>query len=43
MFEFYNIFFKMGYLTKDDVREATEWGVITIEEYERIVGEAYAA
>ena len=40
-FDFYNLFYKMGYLTKDIVHEAAEWGVITLEEYKEITGEDY--
>lgn len=43
MFDFFNVFYKMGYLTKEIVREAAEWGVITLSEYELIVGEPYSA
>lgn len=42
-FDFYNTFFKMGYLTKDIVHEAAEWGVITLEEYQKITGEEFTA
>lgn len=42
-FNFYNTFYKMGYLTKDIVHEAAEWGVITLEEYKTITGEDYSA
>lgn len=40
-FDFYNLFYKMGYLTKDIVREAAEWVVITLAEYKEITGEDY--
>jgi hypothetical protein len=33
----------MGYLTKDIVHEAAEWGVITLEEYQEITGEEFTA
>ena len=36
MFDFYNLFYSMGYLTKEDVYEAAYWGVITKEEYKLI-------
>ncbi|MGG3987538.1 XkdX family protein [Bacillus smithii] len=42
-FDFYNTFYKMGYLTKDIVHESAEWGVITLEEYKEITGEDYVA
>ena len=42
-FDFYNTFYKIGYLTKDIVREAAEWGVISLEEYQEITGEEFAA
>lgn len=43
MFDFYRIMYGMGYLSKQDVGEAAHWGVISLEEYERIVGEPYDA
>ncbi|GGJ68266.1 putative XkdX family phage protein [Anoxybacillus voinovskiensis] len=43
MFDFYKIFYQMGYLTKDDVHEAASWGVITLEEYKLITGEDFVA
>ena len=42
-FDFYNTFYKMGYLTKDIVHEAVELGVVTLEEYKEITGEEFAA
>jgi len=41
MFEFYSLFYKMGYLKKQDIYEAAYWGVITKEEYKIITGEEY--
>lgn len=43
MFDFYNTFYKLGYLQKTDVHEAAEWGVISLEEYKTITNENYAA
>ncbi|MFU0784574.1 XkdX family protein [Clostridium sp.] len=43
MFDFYSIFYKMGYLTKQDVYDAAKWGVITLENYKTITGEDYVA
>ena len=43
MFDFYRIFYSMGYLSKEDVYEAATWGVISLQEYEQIVGEPYTA
>ena len=40
-FNFYNTFYKMGYLTKDIVHEAAQWRVITSSEYKEIVGEEF--
>lgn len=40
-FDFYNTFYKMGYLTKDIVHEAAQWGVITLAEYKEITGEEF--
>lgn len=42
-FDFYNLFFKMGYLKKDMVHEAAYWGVITLSEYKEITGEEFVA
>ena len=42
-FDFYNLFYKMGYLTEDIVYEALEWGVITPEEYQEITGAEFPA
>ncbi len=43
MFDFYRIFYSMGYLSKEDVYETATWGVISLQEYEQIVGEPYVA
>lgn len=43
LFDFYNTFYKMGYLTKDIVHEAAQWGVITLAEYKEITGEEFVA
>lgn len=42
-FDFYNTFYKMEYLTKDIVREAARWGVISLTEYKQITGEEFVA
>ena len=42
-FDFYNTFYKIGHLTKDNVHEAVQWGVITLEEYQEITGEEFTA
>jgi len=42
MFDFYDLFYSMGYLTKQDVYEAAKWNCITKEEYKTITGEEYA-
>lgn len=41
MFEFYKIFYSMGYLKKDVLKEACKWACITKEEFKTIVGEDY--
>lgn len=41
MFDFYNLFYSMNYLSKEDVYEATRWGCITKEEYKTIIKEDY--
>lgn len=42
MFDFYNLFYGMGYLTLVELDEAAEWGVITEAEYKLITGKEYA-
>lgn len=41
MFDFYNIMYDMGYLQKQDIKDATDWKVITSEQYKLITGEDY--
>ncbi|SHJ25501.1 phage uncharacterized protein, XkdX family [Clostridium cavendishii DSM 21758] len=41
MFDFYKTFYNMGYLKKDDIKEACKWTCITKEEFKNIVGEDY--
>jgi hypothetical protein len=41
MFDFYNLFYNMNYLSKEDVYEAARWGCITKEEYKKITKEDY--
>lgn len=41
MFDFYRVFYQMGYLTKQDVYDAATWGVISLGEYKAITGEEY--
>ncbi|WP_312575433.1 XkdX family protein [Clostridium sp.] len=36
MFNFYNLFYKEKYLNLDDLKEATKWGVLTVEEFKSI-------
>ena len=43
MFDFYSVFYKMGYLTKDNVHEAASWGVISLADYKTIIGEEFVA
>lgn len=42
MFDFYNLFYGMEYLTLEEVHEAARWGVITKDEYKTITGKVYA-
>jgi hypothetical protein len=42
MFDFYRIFYQMGYLEKQDVHDAAQWGVITLQDYKTITNEEYA-
>ncbi|WP_102400221.1 XkdX family protein [Haloimpatiens massiliensis] len=41
MFDFYNTFYRMGYLKIDDVKEACKWKCISETEYKEITGEDY--
>lgn len=41
MFNFYNTFYKNGYLKLETVKEACKWNVISKEEFKTIVGEEY--
>lgn len=41
MFDFYNLFFKEGYLKIEDLNEACKWRVINKEEYKEITGQEY--
>lgn len=36
MFNFYNLFYKEKYLNLNDLKEATKWGVLTVEEFKSI-------
>lgn len=41
MYDFYNTFYRMGYLKIADLKEACKWNCITKEEYKEITGEDY--
>ncbi|WP_125153087.1 XkdX family protein [Clostridium rectalis] len=41
MFNFYNTFYKVGYLDLKTLREATRWGCITEEQFKTITGEDF--
>ena len=43
MFDFYRVFFSVGYLTEANIYDAATWGVITLQEYEQITGQPYVA
>lgn len=43
MFDFYNLFYGMGYLKIDDVKEACKWNCITATEFKTITGQDYVA
>lgn len=43
MFDFYSLFYNMGYLVKQDIYEACYWGVINEAQYKEITGEDYIA
>ncbi|GEM_PF-2493912 len=36
MFNFYKLFYSEKYLSLDDLKEATKWGILTVEEFKRI-------
>lgn len=42
MFDFYNLGFQLGYLKEVDIKEATDWKILTPEEYKSITGKKYA-
>ncbi|HIG0356302.1 TPA: XkdX family protein [Clostridium sporogenes] len=41
MFNFYNTFYKNGYLKLEIVMEACKWNVITKEEFKEVTGEDF--
>lgn len=41
MFDFYNLFYGMGYLDINDLNEACKWNVISKGEYKTIVKQEY--
>lgn len=41
MFDFYRIMHNLGYLDKNDVHEAAQWGVISAGDYLIITGEEF--
>ena len=41
MFDFYNLFYSMGYLKLEDINEACKWNCINREQYKEITGEEY--
>jgi hypothetical protein len=43
MIDFYSIMYKMGYLSKQDIHEAANWGVINLTDYKTITGTDYVA
>lgn len=43
MFNFYNMFYDLGYLKIEDLQEACKWNCITAVEYKTITGQDYAA
>lgn len=42
MFDFYNTFYKMEYLTKNDIKKAALCGIISPDDYKKIIGEEYS-
>lgn len=43
MFDFYDMFYKAGYLAIEKLEEAAAVGVLTKKEFKEITGEVYAA
>lgn len=41
MFDFYKVMYEMGYLEKQDIKDATDWKIITSDQYTSITGEKY--
>ncbi|MEG0612659.1 MAG: XkdX family protein [Clostridium sp.] len=41
MFNFYNMFYKNGYLKLETIKEACKWEVITVDEFKMITGQNY--
>lgn len=41
MFNFYKLFYSEKYLNLDDLKEATKWGVLTVEEFKSITETDY--
>lgn len=39
--DFYEAAYELGYLTIEDLREATKWGCLDKESFEKITGKAY--
>lgn len=42
MFNFYNTFYKIGYLKLEIVIKACRWNVITKEEFKKVTGQEYS-
>lgn len=40
-YDFYKLFYEVGYLTLDEIKEACKWNVITKEEFKEITGQEY--
>jgi hypothetical protein len=43
MFDFYNCFYKVGYLSLDDLKQATKLNIITADQFKQITGQDYIA
>lgn len=41
MLDFYRTMYSLGYLDKNDVHEAAQWGVISASDYKIITGEEF--
>lgn len=41
MFNFYNMFYGLKYLSLEDIHEATKWKILSSDEFKQITGQDY--